>query len=60
VAARKNPYRRRDSRQKRHRPLQVARRSFDLVWVFDLPPDGKYLFNQVPQMLLAGDLPVSI
>jgi hypothetical protein len=33
---------------------------FDLVWVFDLQPDGKYLFNQIPQMLLAGDLPVSI
>ncbi len=31
---------------------------FDLVWVFDLQPDGKYSFSQVPQMLLAGDSPV--
>lgn len=30
---------------------------FDLVWVFDLKPDGTYAFSQVPQMLLAGDLP---
>lgn len=30
---------------------------FDVVWVFDLQPDGKYSFTQVPQMLLAGDLP---
>jgi len=30
---------------------------FDIVWVFDLRPDGAYLFSQVPQMLLAGDLP---
>jgi len=27
---------------------------FDIVWVFDLRPDGTYLFSQVPQMLLAG------
>ena len=30
---------------------------FDLVWVFDLQANGKYSFSQVPQMLLAGDLP---
>ena len=30
---------------------------FDLVWVFDLQPDGLYSFSQVPQMLLPGDLP---
>jgi hypothetical protein len=30
---------------------------FDVVWVFDLRPDGGYSFSQVPQMLLAGDLP---
>jgi|ERR1019366_4580483 hypothetical protein len=30
---------------------------FDVVWVFDLQANGKYSFNQVPQMLLAGDLP---
>jgi len=30
---------------------------FDVVWVFDLQADGQYSFSQVPQMLLAGDLP---
>jgi hypothetical protein len=30
---------------------------FDVVWVFDLRPTGGYSFSQVPQMLLAGDLP---
>jgi hypothetical protein len=30
---------------------------FDIVWVFDLQSDGTYSFSQVPQMLLAGDLP---
>jgi hypothetical protein len=31
---------------------------FDIVWVFDLQPDtGRYVFSQVPQLLLAGDLP---
>jgi hypothetical protein len=30
---------------------------FDLVWVFDVQPSGQYSFTQVPQMLLAGDLP---
>lgn len=29
---------------------------FDVVWVFDLQPNGTYSFSQVPQMLLAGDL----
>ncbi len=28
---------------------------FDLVWVFDLQPDGGYTFRQVPQLLLSGD-----
>jgi len=32
----------------------VAWNRFDIVWVFDLRPDGTYLFSQVPQMLLAG------
>src|SRR5580658_1998007 len=27
---------------------------FDVVWVFDLQPNGKYSFSQVPQLLLAG------
>jgi len=32
---------------------------FDLVWVFDLDPGASgYFFNQVPQLLLAGDRPV--
>jgi broad specificity phosphatase PhoE len=30
---------------------------FDLVWVFDLDPSGRYRFSQVPQLLLAGDRP---
>jgi hypothetical protein len=30
---------------------------FDVVWVFDLGQAGGYAFSQVPQMLLAGDLP---
>ncbi len=30
---------------------------FDVVWVFDLLANGGYAFSQVPQMLLAGDLP---
>jgi hypothetical protein len=30
---------------------------FDVVWVFDLQANGQYSFSQVPQMLLAGDLP---
>ena len=30
---------------------------FDVVWVFDLQANGGYSFSQVPQMLLAGDLP---
>lgn len=31
---------------------------FDLVWVFDLDAStGAYTFSQVPQLLLAGDLP---
>ena len=29
---------------------------FDVVWVFDLQPNGGYSFSQAPQMLLAGDL----
>lgn len=34
---------------------------FDLVWVFDLnAATGQYAFSQVPQMLLAGDLPSPI
>jgi hypothetical protein len=28
---------------------------YDLVWVFDLQPDGGYAFRQVPQLLLSGD-----
>jgi hypothetical protein len=31
---------------------------FDMVWVFDLDvASGQYSFSQVPQLLLAGDLP---
>ncbi len=34
---------------------------FDLVWVFDWDRSNKrYLFSQVPQQLLAGDLPTII
>ena len=34
---------------------------FDLVWIFDWNPAGKsYVFSQVPQQLLAGDLPTVI
>jgi hypothetical protein len=32
---------------------------FDVVWVFDLQSDG-WAFSQVPQMVLAGDLPTWI
>jgi broad specificity phosphatase PhoE len=33
---------------------------FDVVWVFDLQASGGYTFIQIPQMLLAGDLPTVI
>jgi len=34
---------------------------FDVVWVFDLhPATNTYTFNQVPQLLLEGDLPFPI
>ena len=34
---------------------------FDIVWVFDLnSATGTYSFNQVPQLLLAGDQPTPI
>jgi hypothetical protein len=34
---------------------------FDIVWVFDLDTaSGTYSFNQVPQLLLAGDQPTPI
>lgn len=34
---------------------------FDIVWVFDLDgSSGTYTFNQVPQLLLEGDLPTPI
>lgn len=34
---------------------------FDIVWVFDLDAaTGTYAFNQVPQLLLAGDQPTPI
>jgi hypothetical protein len=29
---------------------------FDLVWVFDLLPDGTYRFKEIHQALLSGDL----
>ena len=28
---------------------------FDLVWILDLQPDGRYAFTQRPQLLLHGD-----
>jgi broad specificity phosphatase PhoE len=28
---------------------------FDVVWVLDLEPSGRYRFSQLPQLLLAGD-----
>ena len=32
---------------------------YDRVWIFDLDPStGMYLFNQVAQLLLAGDQPI--
>jgi len=31
---------------------------FDLVWVFDLQPDGTYSFKEVHQALLSGDLDI--
>lgn len=32
---------------------------YDLVWIFDLDMStGKYVFHQVPQLLLAGDTPI--
>lgn len=34
---------------------------FDVVWVFDLNPlTRSYSFNQIPQLLLAGDVPTPI
>lgn len=31
---------------------------FDLVWVFDLRPDGTYSFKEIHQALLSGDLDI--
>jgi hypothetical protein len=31
---------------------------FDLVWVFDLLPDGTYSFKEIHQALLSGDLDI--
>jgi broad specificity phosphatase PhoE len=28
---------------------------FDLVWIFDLQPDGRYRFSQRPQLLMSAD-----
>ncbi|HTS46866.1 MAG TPA: hypothetical protein VMH05_02920 [Bryobacteraceae bacterium] len=34
---------------------------FDVVWVFDInPATNTYTFNQLPQLLLQGDLPTPI
>jgi len=30
---------------------------YDVVWIFDLEAGGTYSFNQLPQLLLSGDLP---
>ena len=30
---------------------------YDVVWIFDLQAGGGYAFSQLPQQLLAGDLP---
>lgn len=30
---------------------------YDLIWVFDLDADGGYVFQIMPQLLLAGDAP---
>jgi hypothetical protein len=39
-------------------PQQWPGPRFDLVWVFDLDAStGTYAFSQVPQLLLAGDIP---
>jgi broad specificity phosphatase PhoE len=32
---------------------------FDLIWVFDREPSGRYAFRQQPQYLLAGDADVA-
>lgn len=31
---------------------------YDMVWCFDLDGAGAYIFNQIPQLLLAGDMPI--
>lgn len=36
-------------------PQQWPDDRYDVVWVFDLQPDGGYAFRQVPQLLLGGD-----
>jgi broad specificity phosphatase PhoE len=36
-------------------PQQWPGDRFDLVWLFDLQPDGRYRFGQRPQLLLHGD-----
>ena len=42
-------------------PQQWPGDRFDLVWVFDLKAStGRYGFSQIPQLLLAGDLPSPI
>jgi len=44
---------------KRPVPSEWPDNRYDVVWIFDLDSsaDG-YLFNQVPQLLLAGDVPI--
>ncbi len=41
-------------------PQQWPDDRFDVVWVFDRDSDREYRFSQVPQLLLAGDLPGGI
>jgi hypothetical protein len=33
---------------------------FDMVWMFDLQANGQYVFSQVPQLLLSGDVATPI
>jgi hypothetical protein len=37
-------------------PAKWPKERFDMVWVFDLQPNGSYRFSQVPELVLPGDL----
>lgn len=37
-------------------PANWPKERFDVVWIFDLQPDGSYRFSKVPELVLPSDL----